>query len=85
MERSRSPIVVTLVFILGCAVGGGASRFAVPPAQGKDIQRWDYFCFQEYGAKDIMAKSKLAGRDGWEMVMADSLQAGQSICFKRPM
>ena len=85
MKRSRNLLAATLVFILGWAVGGSASRFAVPPAQGRDIQRWDYFCFEEHGAKDIMAKSKLAGRDGWEMVMADSLQAAQSICFKRPL
>jgi hypothetical protein len=73
MERFRNLVVVTLVFTLGCAVGGVASRFAVPPVHGRDIQRWDYFC---------MSKSKLAGPDGWEMVTADSLQASQSICFK---
>ena len=84
MKRSTNLLAATLVFILGCAVGGGASRFAVPSAQGKDIQRWDYFCFEAVGAKDIMAKAKLAGRDGWEMAMADGLTS-PSICFKRPL
>jgi hypothetical protein len=85
MKLVRKSLMVTLVFLVGCAVGGGASRFVVPPAQAKDIQRWDYLCFEEWGAKDIMPKAKAAGAEGWEMVMADSLQGRQSICFKRPL
>jgi hypothetical protein len=85
MKRTGTLFLTAFVFILGCAVGGSVSRFAVPPSQAKDVQRWDYFCFREHGADAIMAKAKAAGRDGWEMVMADSLQMSQSICFKRPL
>jgi hypothetical protein len=85
MKQLQKSVLITLVFLVGCAVGGGASRFVVPPAHAQNVQRWDYLCFEEWGAEDIMVKAKQAGAEGWEMVIADSLQGRQSICFKRPL
>jgi hypothetical protein len=78
-------VLGSVLFIFGCAVGGAASQLVVPPASAAGTQRWDYFCFEEWGASEIMAKAQQAGAAGWEMVLADSLQARQSVCFKRPM
>ena len=85
MTRLSTIAFASVIFVLGCAVGGVASQFVVPPATAASVQRWDYFCFEEWGAAAIMAKAKQAGSDGWEMVMADSLQSRQSVCFKRPL
>jgi hypothetical protein len=81
MKRIRTGLAVMFVFLVGCAVGGGAARFAVPPAHAKDVQRWDYFCFSESEPEQIVAKAKRAGADGWEMVTAVS----RTFCFKRPL
>jgi hypothetical protein len=78
-------LAMAIVFLVGCAVGGSASRFVVPPAQAQNAQRWDYFCFEEYRAEDIMRKAKKAGADGWEMVLADGMGSFPTICFKRPL
>jgi hypothetical protein len=86
MPRIRSGLVAMFVFFVGCAVGGGASRFVVPPAHAKDVQRWDYFCFSgETVPEMFVEKAKTAGAEGWELV-APVITAGRtSFCFKRPL
>jgi hypothetical protein len=84
MVRSRS-IFIAAVFILGCAVGGGASRFVVPPANAANVQRWDYFCFMTPFDEGILAKAKQAGAGGWEMVLVAVTPSGNNVCFKRPL
>ena len=74
---------VGLVFLVGCAVGGAASRFAVPPASAQQAAsgtRLEYFCFDETLAPSVMHKANPAGAQGWELVAA----AGTTWCFKRP-
>jgi hypothetical protein len=85
MMRVRSGALVAVMFIVGCAVGGAASRLLVQTAAAQTIKRWDYLCFEELGAKEIMAKAKRVGAEGWEMVVADSVQTRQVVCFKRPL
>ncbi len=87
MKRSRSYLAVaTLSLLLGCALGAGVLRLVMPAARAAEVQRWNYYCFEEFvAADDIMAKAKAAGRQGWEMVMGYSLQGKQGICFKRPL
>ena len=85
MTRIRTIAFVAAVFAVGCVVGGAASRLLLPTAVAQNIKRWDYLCLEELGAKDIMAKAKKAGAEGWEMVVADSVQARQVVCFKRPL
>jgi hypothetical protein len=69
-------------FILGCV----SASLVVPPARaGATAQKWEYHCIEEYGAESIAKKANEAGREGWEMVGADSLAKYQSWCFKRPL
>jgi hypothetical protein len=76
---------VGLVFLVGCAVGGAASRFSVPPAsaqQAAAMTRWEYFCFDMINPTE---KANQAGSQGWEMVAVASDQARSVWCFKRAM
>lgn len=77
---------VGMVFLVGCAVGGAAGRFVVPPAnaQQTSVTRWEYFCFEEYRTDNILPKANAAGAKGWEMVGADGGGNSGSWCFKRP-
>ena len=79
---------VGVVFLVGCAVGGAAGRFVVPPASAQQAAtgtRWEYFCFDETAASDVMAKANPAGLQGWDMVAAGT-RYGSALtwCFKRP-
>jgi hypothetical protein len=71
---------ISCVFVVGCAVGGAASRFVVPPANAQVVSpRWQHFCFEENDVDRTQQKASRAGMEGWEMV------AGQYFtwCFKR--
>jgi hypothetical protein len=76
---------VVMVFLVGCAVGGAASRFAVPPASAQQAasgRQWEHFCIN---ASDPREAASRAGWEGWEMVTAGG--GGSSPlwwCFKRP-
>jgi len=78
---------IACVFLVGCAVGGASARFVVPPAsaqQAATTPKWDYFCFEENRADDVMPKAKTAGADGWEMAGVLSESTRSVWCFKRP-
>jgi hypothetical protein len=79
---------VGLVFLVGCAVGGAASRFAVPPAsaqQAATVTKWEYMCMGEiWKAGDITPRANEAGSQGWEMASVAANSAGWTWCFKRP-
>ena len=74
---------VGLVFLVGCAVGGAASRYAVPPAsaeQAATMTRWQYFCIDTF---DPTEEANRAGREGWEMVAVGGGAPNATWCFKR--
>ena len=78
---------VAVVFLVGCAVGGGSSRFVVPLAsaqQAATLTRWEYLCFEEHGDTDVQAKAQKAGTQGWEMAAVQSEGVYSTWCFKRP-
>ena len=84
---SKRGFGVVLVFLVGCAVGGGASQL-VPPASAQQYagQKWDYYCFEESRADDVQPKAKTAGAFGWELAAVQyAVPTVQSVwCFKRP-
>jgi len=77
MKRSLS---LALLFVLGCATGGVASR-AIPQARaGTAPQRWEYFCMDDARLDGL----NQAGRAGWELVtMYETHNWDQVVCFKR--
>ncbi len=90
MAGTRS-VGLSVVFLIGCAVGGAASsRFVAPPARaGTSPTRWEHTCF--YGDKGITEKSNELGAEGWEMVAGAGAGNGSGFtaemkfiwCFKR--
>jgi hypothetical protein len=76
--------LVALIFIAGCATGGVASQFVVPPARAQDTQKWDYMCFGA-NVDGITGKAKQAGAEGWELVTGAGLQQSGIWCFRRPL
>lgn len=74
---SKTTLMMIAAFALGCAA---TRAFVVPPAHAQTAQRWEYFCFGEYGPEDVMAKANTAGEQGWEMVATGGKHAW---CFKR--
>jgi hypothetical protein len=80
---------VGLVFLVGCAVGGAASRFSVPPAsaqQAASLTKWEYACFANDELDELVNTARKLGREGWEMVTAGSPARGYPTwCFKRPI
>jgi hypothetical protein len=69
MTRLRG-VGVGLVFLVGCAVGGAASRFTVPPAsaqQAASLTKWEYFEIDFDGDRaSTLRKVNEAGAQGWE-------------------
>jgi hypothetical protein len=79
-------IMVAAVFLVGCAVGGGAGAFVVPQAtaqQAATLTKWEYTCFAGNSGKEIIAHSNQLGAQGWEMAAADGSTADTKWCFKR--
>jgi hypothetical protein len=76
-------------FGVGCGAGVGASSLVVPPASAQQramASRWEYTCFDEYGAKDIGPKANQLGQQYWEMAAAGSAGPRDlTWCFKRPL
>jgi hypothetical protein len=73
-------IGIAAVFLVGCAVGGGASQLVVPKAsaqQAATLTKWEYHCTAERSVDDV---NKL-GPEGWEMV---GMNGPALLCFKRP-
>jgi hypothetical protein len=91
--NTKSGLLLSLVFLVGCAVGGAASHFVAPPARaGTTPQKWAYFCITSGdNVERFTRKLDQAGAEGWELVAASVSDGGTSItnnafwCFKRPL
>jgi hypothetical protein len=90
MRRFSRSLVGSVVFILGCATGGMASRSvetaAAAPSEG--TTRWSYRCFKSDSTPTIQEKAEELGNSGWELA-ASALSGGADMsspiwCFKRP-
>jgi len=69
-------------FMLGCV----SASMVVPPARaGTSPQRWEYHCFDEWGADDVTEEANKVGKQGWEMAGGNSLNTAVTWCFKRPL
>jgi hypothetical protein len=84
--------LIAVIFLIGCATGGVASRVAVSPARAAgNGTRWEYQC-QELEKLSSSALSK-TGADGWELVSTTAIQTSKrgysdavdsyAVCFKR--
>lgn len=76
-------IMVAAVFLVGCAVGGGASAFVVPKAsaqQAATLTKWEYSCREVSSEEGLVAEANAHGNQAWEMA---GLLNGL-VCFKRP-
>lgn len=75
---------VAAIFLIGCAVGGASSQFAVSKAsaqQAAKLARWEYHCEQENGANQSTQLANKLGAQAWELVGSN----GSNVwCFKRP-
>jgi hypothetical protein len=80
-------IGIAAVFLVGCAVGGGAGQLVVPKAsaqQATTLTKWEYDCNQDNVERTI-AFADEAGAQGWEMVgVTTGSGATYTACFKRP-
>jgi hypothetical protein len=82
-------IGIVAVFLVGCAVGGGAGQFVVPKAsaqQAAQLQQWEVTCVggnadsPEGQAAAIEKAGRRLGHERWEPVGGGDLV----WCFKRP-
>jgi len=90
MKATKS-VLLGIVFLIGCAVGGASSHFAAPPARAAGSpQMWEHYCFR--GNTQISDTANKLGAEGWEMAAAAGAGAGDVMvnsmtfifCFKRP-
>ncbi len=94
----KRPFTLAIIFIIGCATGGVASQFTVPPVRaGTSPTRWEYLCTA--ASRETVGKHlKPIGQEGWEMVSAmvqgfetmkgfgETSQAlAYTFCFKRAL
>jgi hypothetical protein len=78
-------IGIVAVFLVGCAVGGGASQFVVPKAsaqQAATLTKWEIVCEQGLNWDEFQPVARKMGDQGFELVGYS--YADQSSCFKRP-
>jgi hypothetical protein len=79
-------IGIAAVFLVGCAVGGGASQLVVPRAsaqQAATLTKWEYKCLDLEDDEATGAANRF-GAQGWEMVGITRYPADVFTCFKRP-
>lgn len=80
-------IGVVAVFLVGCAVGGGAGQFAVPRAsaqQTETLHSWENTCWSGDSRQTNVAAANF-GAASWELVsMAYGPGDERTLCFKRP-
>ncbi|HYQ03890.1 MAG TPA: hypothetical protein VER96_34695 [Polyangiaceae bacterium] len=79
---------VSLVFVVGCTVGGASARFVVPPAsaqQAAGLTRWEFQC-QTVDNDDATAVANKMGAQGWDIAGSAEVPANDENlwCFKRP-
>jgi hypothetical protein len=81
-------IGIAAVFLVGCAVGGGASQLVVPKAsaqQATTLTKWEYKCVQVSGETDVQETATRLGPEAWELAGAASSTGNAPVwCFKRP-
>jgi hypothetical protein len=83
-------IGIAAVFLVGCAVGGGASQLVVPKAsaqQAAALTRWEYRCMTETSWNTLREGMNGAGAQGWELVSHtydSGITTPTTACFKRP-
>jgi hypothetical protein len=79
----KQHVLIALIFVIGCATGGVASKLVVPPARADtNPTRWEYHCVD---MNDLEAtKLNPLGAEGWEMVsVAVHPRNFFTSCFKR--
>lgn len=80
-------IGIVAVFLVGCAVGGGASQIVVPQAsaqQAVTLPRMAYRCVT-VDDDDVEAAANQLGREAWEMSgLTGYPNHDVTACFKRP-
>lgn len=61
--------LLAIIFVVGCATGGVASRLVVPSARaGTNPTRWEYVCAEfEHDGRLTETLNKY-GAEGWELV-----------------
>jgi hypothetical protein len=69
---------IAVIFLIGCATGGVASQFVVPPARaGTNPTRWEYLCkaqvagnpsATEFSSWGWTTELNRWGAEGWELV-----------------
>jgi len=60
--------VLAILFLIGCATGGVASRLAVPPARaGTAAVRWEHYC-SDVAPDALTDDLNKMGVEGWELV-----------------
>ena len=75
-------ITLGVVFLVGCAAGGVASRIGVPAAGAQAATvRWEYMCID--GWAGVTHSSNQLGKDGWDMAAAAGTADHMMWCFKR--
>jgi hypothetical protein len=78
-------MLLGVVFLLGCVVGGMSSQFVAPPVRaGTNPTRWEYYCIED--VEKLTERSDKLGAEGWEMATAAAIDGGHPYfvwCFKR--
>ena len=85
---------IAVIFIIGCATGGVASKLVVSPVRaGTNPTRWEYLCAET--TSDLTTQMSKFGQEGWELASMfpvhqtgsfGSLDADHfGYCLKRPL
>jgi hypothetical protein len=70
--------IASIAFVLGCVT----EALVIPPVRaGTNPTRWEYTCQPGYSLRGAVEMSNRVGAQGWELVT----QAGEMMCFKRPL
>ena len=95
----KRPFTLAIIFIIGCATGGVASQFVVPPVRaGTSPTRWEYVCIASKPGAFDRDLSRM-GAEGWELATSfigrydvessvgvnGAVGDGWGFCFKRAL
>jgi hypothetical protein len=86
----KTRILVGVVFLVGCGVGGMSSQLAVPKAsaqQAATLTKWEYRCTGPLLNHDYaLTEANKLGAEGWDAITVqdDDSSVGERWCFKRP-
>jgi hypothetical protein len=93
MKQMVVAVLLCTSLALGCstakpiALGSGQSSIPPRPA-GATYSGWEHYCVAVSGEGEGDLLSRLlteAGKEGWELVLAQSLSNLSYFCFKRPL